>query len=124
MDSSTSLTVMFVYCSAIAMTATVGRWSRGRFSNPARCIAQWPRVGLRDAGRHGLHGSMLPGTVRRRALADDLGEAGTERAERGAADRHADVGDAEAVAQEGHRPLDAAGPQVAVRCLAVRRAGP
>ena len=57
-----------------------------------------------DAGRH----------------ADQLGEAGAERAQRRAADREADLGDAEvAAAQQRHRALDAPRHQVAVRRLAV-----
>ena len=68
-----------------------------------------PAVALRrlapvDAGRH----------------ADQLGEAGAERAQRRAADREADLGDAEvAAAQQRHRALDAPRHQVGVRRLAV-----
>ena len=57
-----------------------------------------------DAGRH----------------ADQLGEAGAEGAQRRAADREADLGDAEVAApQQRHRALDAPRHQVAVRRLAV-----
>ena len=52
--------------------------------------------------------------------ADQLGEAGAEGAQRRAADREADLGDAEvAAAQQRHRALDAPRHQVAVRRLAV-----
>ena len=52
--------------------------------------------------------------------ADQLGEAGAERAQRRAADREADLGDAEVAApQQRHRALDAPRHQVAVRRLAV-----
>ena len=52
--------------------------------------------------------------------ADQLGEASAERAQRRAADREADLGDAEVAAtQQRHRALDAPRHQVAVRRLAV-----
>jgi hypothetical protein len=59
--------------------------------------------------------------VGRRRLADQLGEAGAERAERRTADGQAHVGDGEvAAAQQCLRPLDAPRHQVRVRRLAVR----
>src|SRR5919112_1971669 len=62
-------------------------------------------LALVDAGRH----------------ADELGEAAAERAERGAADLEANLGDAQvAAAQERHRALDAPRHHVAVRRLTVR----
>ena len=53
-------------------------------------------------------------------IADQLGEASAEGAQRRAADREADLGDAEVAAtQQRHGPLDAPRHQVAVRRLAV-----
>ena len=66
-------------------------------------------------------GGLAPVGARRHP--DQLGEAGAEGAQRRAADREADLGDAQvAAAQQRHRPLDAARHQVAVRRLAVGRA--
>ena len=55
--------------------------------------------------------------------ADQFGEAGAEGAQRRAADRETDLGDAEvAAAQQRHRSLDAPRHQIAVRRLAVGEA--
>src|SRR5690606_16522489 len=67
-----------------------------------------------------LQPRVIAGPIRAGRLADELGEAGAERSERGAADLKADLGDGEVASpQQGHRALDAPGHQVAVRRLAV-----
>src|SRR3954470_713328 len=78
---------------------------------------------LRDAGRHAVRRARRLAPVGAGRHADELREAGAERAERGAADLEADLRDAEvAAAQQRHRALDATGHEVAVRRLAVREA--
>src|SRR6478735_11940469 len=122
MASSTSFTVMLVYWSAMVMEATLGRAHAAGFSDPARCVPHRTGVRLGDAGRHRVDGIVLPAAVRRRRLADDLGEPRAERPERGTADRHAGIRDAHAGAQQRHGALDPAGHEVAVGRLAIRRA--
>ena len=87
----------------------------GRFSIPDRSGHL-----LRHARRHprGRRAPLAPIGAGRHA--DQLGEAGAERTQRGAADRETDLGDAEvATTQQRHRPLDAPRHQVAVRRLAI-----
>ena len=89
--------------------------SRPRFSIPDRS-----RDLLGHARRHARRRArrLLPVDAGRHA--DQLGEAGAERAQRRAADLEADLGDAEVAAtQQRHRPLDAPRHEVAVRRLAV-----
>src|SRR5664279_4650467 len=59
--------------------------------------------------------------VLRRRHADDLGEARTERAERGAADGNAGIGDRRPLTQKSLRALDASRHEVGVGSLAIRR---
>src|SRR6266545_4173631 len=99
----------------MSMAVMLGAARGRRFSIPDRSghlfrhARRHPRRRARrlapvDAGRH----------------ADQLGEAAAEGAQRRAADREADLGDAEvATAQQRHRALDAPRHQVAVRRLAV-----
>src|SRR6476659_9507070 len=96
----------------MSMAVTVRAARRPRFSIPdrfgaapvaspawRRTAASPPRPGPRSCGA--------------RRHADQLGEAGAERAQRRAADREADLGDAEVtLAQQRHRPLDAARHQI------------
>ena len=65
---------------------------------------------------------MVAVAVLRRRLADDLGEARTERAERRAADGDAGVGDRLPLTEKCLGPLDASRHQIGVGSLAVRRA--
>jgi hypothetical protein len=61
-------------------------------------------------------------SVDARRHADQLREASAERAERRTTNGETHLGDAEITPpQQGHRPLDAAGHQIAVRRLAVRQ---
>src|SRR2546421_418667 len=92
---------------------------RGRtylcFSDPARPADEFGPA-TRDRGEV----RVVARPVGARALPDQLGEAGAERAEGGTADGHAHVGDAQVTAaQEGLGAFDAPGHQVAVRRLAV-----
>ena len=73
-------------------------------------------------GGHDLEVAVVAGAVLRRRLADDLGEARAERAERRAADGDAGVGDRHPLAQQRLGPLDASGHEVGVGRLAVRGA--
>ena len=75
---------------------------------------------FRDAGRYPRHRSGHPVPVDAGWHADQFGEASAEGAQRRAADRETDLGDAEvATTQQRHRALDAPRHQVAVRRLAV-----
>src|SRR5271166_2851371 len=62
--------------------------------------------------------AVVAGAVLRRRLADDLAEAGAERAERGAPDGETRLGDRQPLAQKRLRPLDASGHEVGVWRLA------
>ena len=62
---------------------------------------------------------MRAGPVRRRRLADELGEPRAERPEGRTTDRHAGLGDARSGPQQRHRPLHPPGHEVAVGRLAV-----
>src|ERR1700742_3104135 len=99
----------------MSMAATLGlAWDR-RFSIPDRS-----RHLLGDAGWHPRRLVRCPLPVGAGRGPNQFGEAGAEAAERGAADLEADLGDVEVAApQERHRPLDAAGHQVAVGRLTV-----
>src|SRR5689334_11079511 len=84
-------------------------------------VPQRPAQLLGEAGRDGGERPVVAGPVGARRLADKLGEPGAERAERRAADRHADLGHRQVAApQQRLRPLDPPGHQVAVRALPVR----
>ena len=94
----------------------------------ASCGAGAARFSIPDRSGHLLGHARRHPRRRARGLApvgagrhaDQLGEARAERAQRRAADREADLGDAEVAApQQRHRPLDAPRHQVAVRRLAV-----
>ena len=75
---------------------------------------------FRDARRHPRHRARRIAPIGAGRHTDQLGEASAEGAQRRAADRETDLGDAEvATAQQRHRTLDAPGHQVAVRRLAV-----
>ncbi len=87
----------------------------GRFSIPDRS-----RHLLHDARRQPRRRARRRAPVAARGHADQLGEAGCECAQRGAADLEADLSNAEvATTQQRHCSLDAARHQVAVRRLAV-----
>src|SRR5436309_318462 len=104
-----------MFLTEMFMTGTLRRRTDLRFSVPAR-----PRHEFGPASWDGPELRVVSGPVGARALPDQFGEAGAERTERGTADGHAHVGDAQvAAAQEGLGALDPAGHQVAVRRLAV-----
>ena len=71
------------------------------------------------ARRNDLEVAVVARAVLRRRLADDLGEARAERAERRAADGDAGVGDRHPLAQQRLGALDASRHEVRVRRLAV-----
>ena len=79
------------------------------------------RSDLADARRNCFALAVVAGAVLRRRLADDLGEARTERAERRATDCDAGVGDRHRLTQKSLRPLDPTCHEVGVRSLAIRR---
>src|SRR3974390_32868 len=84
------------------------------FSNPDRS-----RGRSHEACRKRLGPRVVARPVGAGALADELAEAAAERPERRAADLEADLGDRQvAAAEQGHRPLDAPGHEVAVGGLA------
>src|ERR1700710_2939128 len=99
----------------MSMTLTLDAARGPRFSIPDRSADLL--LNTRRQAR-GPAGRLAPvGTGR---YTDQLGEACAEGAQRRAADREADLGDAEvAPTQQGHRALDAARHQVAVRRFAV-----
>src|SRR5438477_12905550 len=99
------------------MAARLVRPGDPRFSIPDRSCDL-----LRHTWRHAGHRLGFLTRVRAGRDTDELGEAGTEGAQRRAPDRETDLGDAEAATtQQRHRALDAAWHQVAVRRLAVPR---
>jgi hypothetical protein len=99
----------------MSMSVTVGAARRGRFSIPDR----FGHLLLHARRQSGLGAGRLVAIGARRQT-DQLGEAGAEGAERRAADREADLGDAEvATAQQRHRPFDASSHQIGVGRLAV-----
>src|SRR4051812_44248672 len=99
----------------VSMAATLAGAPRRGFSKTARS-----RVGHRKAVGDRLGDG--PGAVGRRRLADDGAEGPAERPEAREPDVEADVGDgAVGLAEQEHRPLDAAALEVAVRRLAERR---
>ena len=73
------------------------------------------------ARRNDLEVAVVARAVLRRRLADDLGEARAERAERRTTDGDAGVGDRHPLTQEGLRTLDASRHEIGVGRLAVRR---
>ena len=81
--------------------------------------AAGPRLDLGHARRNDLEPAMVTSGVLRGRLADDLGEAGAERAERRTTDGHARVGDRHPLTQKRLRPFDASRHQVRVRRLAI-----
>src|ERR1700710_1632703 len=99
----------------MSMTLTLDAARGPRFSIPDRSADLL--LNTRRQAR-GPAGRLAPvGTGR---YTDQLGEACAEGAQRRAADREADLGDAEVAAtQQRHRALDASRHQVAVRRLAV-----
>ena len=100
----------------MSMTVTLGAAPGPGFSIPDRSGHLF-----RHAERHPAVVRASSGAGRRWAAPRPVGEAGAEGAQRGAADREADLGDAEvATAQQRHRALDAPRHEVAVRRLAVR----
>jgi hypothetical protein len=102
----------------MSMAVTVARPGDRRFSIPDRSGHL-----LGHARRHPAVACARIAPVGAGRHTDQLGEAGAEGAERRAADREADLGDAEvAAAQQRHRALDAPRHQVAVRRLAVGEA--
>ena len=75
---------------------------------------------FRHAGRHPRRRARRLAPIDAGRHTDQLGEASAEGAQRRAADREADLGDAEvATTQQRHRALDAPRHQIAVRRLAV-----
>src|SRR5213595_3156 len=93
-----------------------------RPGHPRFLISDRYRDLLRHARRYPGHRPGFLTRVRAGRNTDEFGEAGAEGAQRRAADRETDIGDAEAAtAQQRHRALDASSHQVAVRRLAVRR---
>src|SRR4051794_41122794 len=88
------------------------------FSETARSPPDHPEA-RRDVVPGARHALAIP----RRRLADDVAEGAAERAQAREADVEADLGDAAVgLGQQRHRALHAAALQVAVRCLAERRA--
>src|SRR4051812_38221777 len=84
-------------------------------------VAPGPGRELRHAGRDRLQMAVVAGAVRRRRLADDLGEPRAERAERRAPHCHTRIGHRHALAKQRLRALDAAGHEIGVRRLAIGR---
>src|SRR3954447_9196587 len=98
---------------SMAITLTAARGPR--FSIPDRSGDL-----LRQARRHPRRRAGRVAPVGAGRHADQVAEATAEGAQRRAADREADLGDAEVTTtQQSHRALDAPRHQVAVRRLAV-----
>src|SRR5690349_5810995 len=98
------------------MPTTLGEPGGRRFSKPTR-LPQPREHAARDGGGR----PVVPGAVGGRRLADQGGEAGAERAQRGATHPEAGLGDADVTAaQQRLGPLDPAGHEIAVRGFAVR----
>src|SRR2546425_4927829 len=119
---------MNVWLIRLSMAVTLDGAGVARFSKCA--LSLWSLTGRarprhRPARRH-AQGRAVAGEarpVRRRRLADDRAERAAEGAEAVEADVEADLGHRPVrLAQELHRPLDAATLQVAVRGLPERRA--
>src|SRR3984893_3415548 len=102
----------------MSMAVTLGDLGDRRFSIPDRSGHLF-----RHARRHPRRRARRLAPVGVGRHTDQFGEASAERAQRRAADRETDLGDAEvATTQQRHRALDAPRHQVAVRRLAVGEA--
>src|SRR5882724_3922565 len=99
----------------MSMAVTLAAARSPRFSIPDR-----PRHLFLDTRRDPRSRARRVAPVNARRHADQRPEASAEGAQRRAADRETDLGDAEvATAQERHRALDAPRHEIAVRRLAI-----
>src|SRR5215212_3898984 len=107
------------------MSIRLGSGREPGFSKPARFLRHALPLANADPWSHRPHldavgrdHRTVPRAIRRRALADDLPERPTERAEAHEAHVEADVGDAPVgLAEEEHRSLNAPTLQVTMRRL-------
>src|SRR5580700_4177137 len=95
-------------------------WARGRLNSDRDRGTPRSRREHAHARRNDLEVLVVARPVLRRRLADDLGEARTERAERRAADCNAGVGHRRSLTQESLCALDSSRHEIGVGSLAIR----